>query len=279
MENTLLVPIDFSQQSLIALDQALGLAESSNLSVTIMTVVKTNSNFWGVFSEDEQKDLEIKIEQKLKKLANESKEQRNVEVYSIIRRGKVVDEILRVADHLKPKMLIMGTTAGINITRKIIGSRALHIIKTSPYPVLSIKGKVHSKGCENILLPIDATKHTEQKVKMTIEIAKWFNSKITILTALEKNNQDKIDIVNTKLQNIKTEIEAHQIVCDTEYLYTDDDRGIMATSIVGFAHKVQADLMVLMTQQEGSFKEFFLGSLAKNIIFSSDIPVLTINPQ
>jgi len=279
VEDTILVPIDFSEQSLIALDQAYNLARSSQLSLSIMTVVKTNSNFWGIFSDNEKKDLEFKIEQKLKTLAKELSQKADVDVHTIIRRGKVIEEIMRVSEHLTPRMIVMGTSPGNHIATKIIGSRALQIIKTSTFPVLSIKGKSHTNGCENILLPIDSTKHTEQKVHLAIEMAKVFKSKITILTAIDKNNPVAIETVNQKFEIIKKEIDSHSIPCETGYLYTESDRSLMALSILAYAHRVQADLIVIMTQQENSINKFFLGSLAQNIIFSSDIPVLTLNPK
>ena len=64
-----------------------------------------------------------------------------------------------------------------------------------------------------------------------------------------------------------------------EILKPEDDKGGMAKSIITFAHKVNADLIAIMTQEENGISDFFLGTLAQNIIFSSDIPVLTINPK
>jgi nucleotide-binding universal stress UspA family protein len=53
----------------------------------------------------------------------------------------------------------------------------------------------------------------------------------------------------------------------------------MAKALLNYAHKVNADMVSIMTQQEHDISEFFLGSLAQNIIFSFDIPVLTITPK
>ena len=278
MEKTILVPLDFSEQSMVALEQSYNLAKLSKSSVTILSVIKTGSSFWGIFSDNEKKDFELKIEQKLISVAKEIEQNEGVEVGTIIRRGKVVDEIIRVSNYLNPQIIVMGTSSGTQITRKIIGSRALRIIKESKYPVISVKGKLHSNTCENILLPIDATKHTSQKVQLAIEMAKLFDSKI-ILSVLEKNNKAKKEQVSNKLKEIKGRIEEKNIECHTDFLYTENDKDLMAVSIVGFAHKTNADLIAIMTQQESGIADFFLGSLAQNIIFSSDIPVLTINPK
>jgi nucleotide-binding universal stress UspA family protein len=278
VENTLLVPIDFSEQSLIALEQACSLSKTSRSTVTILNVVKTNSNYWTVFTESEQRELEKKIEQKVKATAREFEAKFDVEIGSIIRKGKVVDEIMNIADYLKPKLIIMGTTPGNNISRKIIGSRALHIIQSSKYPVISIKGKQHSVGCNNILLPIDATKTTEEKVILAVSLANDYQAKVTIVTAVPNKYAYKTELIEKTINRIKNTIEDNGIVCDTKILFTGNDKDKMALSIIGHAHQCQADLIAIMTKRESSFTEFFLGSLAKNVIFSSDVPVLTINP-
>ena len=279
MEKTILVPIDFSEQCMIAREQSYNLAKISHASITLLNVIKTGSSFWGIFSDKEKKGFELKIEKKLNATAREIEERTGVEAGIIMRKGKVTEEVIRVANYLSPMLIIMGTSSGISISRKIVGSRTLHIIKSSKFPIISVKGKINSLNCENILLPIDATKHTTQKVDIAIEMAKLFNSKITILTALDKNSKDKLKMSYTRLDEIKQRVETENIICETGLLKTDNGKDLMAMSILSYAHKVNADLIAIMTQQENGFSEFFLGSLAKNIIFSSDIPVLTINPK
>lgn len=279
MKNTILVPIDFSEQSMIALEQSYNLAKLSQSSITLLNVIKTKSSFWSIFSDNEKVKFEIKIEQRLRFLAKETEKKTGVEVGTILRKGKVVEQIMLIADYLKPKLIIMGTSQGVHISRKIIGSRALHIIKTSKYPVISVKGKINSNTCENILLPIDATKDSKKKVKIAIELANLFQSKITILTAIEKKNQKNTKQIDLTLSEIKSRIEDEGIACHSEIIDTDGDRSFMAESIVAYANKVHADLIVIMTQRESGITDFFLGSLAQNIIFSTDVPVLTMNPN
>jgi len=279
MEKTILLPLDFSEQSLIALEQSYNLAKLSKASITILNVIKTTSGFWGVFSDEDKKEYEKKIEKKLKETAKKIDTEQGIDVRIIIRKGKTIEEIMRVADYLTPMVIIMGTSSGKSITRKIIGSKTLHVIKTSKYPVISIKGKEFSTSCKNILLPIDASKNTSQKVDLAIKLAKIFKSKITVVTAISKKNLSLIEKVNATLSEIKSKIENNKIICETDFIHADDDKARMAKALLNYAHKVNADMVSIMTQQEHDISEFFLGSLAQNIIFSFDIPVLTITPK
>ena len=279
MEKTILLPLDFSEQSLIALEQSYNLAKLSKASITILNVIKTTSGFWGVFSDEDKKEYEKKIEKKLKETAKKIDTEQGIDVRIIIRKGKTIEEIMRVSDYLTPMVIIMGTSSGKSITRKIIGSKTLHVIKTSKYPVISIKGKEFSTSCKNILLPIDASKNTSQKVDLAIKLAKIFKSKITVVTAISKKNLSLIEKVNATLSEIKSKIENNKIICETDFIHADDDKARMAKALLNYAHKVNADMVSIMTQQEHDISEFFLGSLAQNIIFSFDIPVLTITPK
>jgi len=59
MERTILVPIDFTEQSHIALKQACNLAQISNFSITILNVIKEGSSLWHIFSDNEKIDFEL----------------------------------------------------------------------------------------------------------------------------------------------------------------------------------------------------------------------------
>ena len=54
----------------------------------------------------------------------------------------------------------------------------------------------------------------------------------------------------------------------------------IAQLIIDYANEVEADLIMIMSQQELNFKElFFIGTTAQKIVNLSDIPVLSIRPM
>ncbi len=279
MERTLLIPIDFSEHSLSVVKQSLILAKSAGVSLTLMTVLKTGVGFLWDDSEEEIRNYSLKIEFRLRTLAKDLQEESGVEISTMIRKGRVVDEVLRIADYLKPICIVIGGSSSNSFTRKIIGSKALELIKTSVCPVISIKEHVFAEKYDNILLPIDATKRTDQKVDMAIAMAKLFSSKITILTAIDKDNPNSIVDINRKLKSVENSIEEAGVDCTSDYLETGRELHLKAASILEYAHKVKADLMIIMTQQEKTITQFFLGTLAQHLIFTSDIPILTMNPK
>jgi nucleotide-binding universal stress UspA family protein len=49
--------------------------------------------------------------------------------------------------------------------------------------------------------------------------------------------------------------------------------------VLKYADKVNADLIIIMTQQELEFTDFFIGTASAYIINNSEIPVCSIRPM
>ena len=61
---TILVPLDFSEQSFIALEQSYNLAKLSDSTLTLLHVVRENNSVFGLFSDNEKKDIIYKLKVK-----------------------------------------------------------------------------------------------------------------------------------------------------------------------------------------------------------------------
>lgn len=278
MKRTILIPIDFSEQSLIGLEQTYNLAKLFDASITLLHVIRTHGPIWRFFSQKEKDDTVNRMEENLRKLADEAEKEHNVNINTIVEKGKVVETVLRIAKIIEPAMISVGTSSGANIGKKIIGSNALSLIKQATCPVITFKGNEHNEGCDNIVLPLDTKKETKDKVDITKKIAKFFKSKIHAVTIVTTDNQSVIDKAETQLLQVKKDIIIDDIECEIKIIKSEKNIDIMAHKLISYAYNVDADLIAIMTQQENNFQEFIIGSLAKQIIFASDIPVLSLNP-
>src|SRR5688572_30426732 len=74
-------------------------------------------------------------------------------------------------------------------------NNAITLVRESTCPVLTIRGKKHKKGCENIVLPLDLTKETREKVAKAIEFAKYFDASVRVVSVLaskKEENENKL---------------------------------------------------------------------------------------
>jgi nucleotide-binding universal stress UspA family protein len=155
------------------------------------------------------------------------------------------------------------------------------VIRSAKCPVITINGKHHYNGCRNILLPLDLSKETRQKVTLAIELAKLFGSAIKVVSALwSKNDPDIILKLNQQLLQVQNFIEESGLKCTAEIIESSDGERTLVPAILNYAHQQEdIDLIVILTQQEIGFVEFFVGSHAQEFLRLSDIPVLSVVPK
>lgn len=278
LENTskILVPIDFSEQSLIALSQSNNLAKKINAEIILLYVIEDVNPMVKRFIKglDEIKGA---VTSNLKSLADEKMKETGLNISSLVEEGKIYTKINEVADRLKVTFIVMGTKGVEHST--FIGSNALKVVKTAPCPVITIKGKKHNIGCSKIVLPLDLTKETSDKVNKAIEIAKIFKADIYAVSILLTGKEDIVSKLKDQLILVQKHIERNEVKCVAEMvkILKKDDK--LSHAVISYAEKNNADLIMIMTQQEKEIKEFFIGSQAREIINNSEIPVLSIQPS
>jgi nucleotide-binding universal stress UspA family protein len=277
-QNKILVPIDFSEQSIIALKQSYNLAKLTKSEILLIYVIDEDflKSLENIFAEDYYEDpVRDQIQTRLDKLANEVKNETGVTVNTTIRKGKIYEEIVLVAKEVDAKFIIMGTHGKVGLKKKFLGSNASRVIKEAECPVITIKGKEHHFGCKKIVLPLDLSRETKEKVDKAIELAGFFGSGIYIVSIVESNDEFLMNKLTRQMNQVKEIIESNNISVHTEFVKSSD----ISEEIINYAEKIDADLIIIMTQQEIYWTEMFIGFAAQEIINNSNIPVLTIRPH
>ncbi|KGT47280.1 universal stress protein [Acinetobacter sp. HR7] len=141
---------------------------------------------------------------------------------------------------------------------------------------------------QNILVPIDGSQTSLVAVDKAVELAKAFNSKITVvqvmtldpyiaaeyITAAQTN--DLIERARTSIQQnldeAKKRFEAAGVQVETQLL----EGQVVNTEIAKAAKTLGADLIVIGSHGRTGFKKFFLGSVAQSILGQAEIPVLVV---
>jgi nucleotide-binding universal stress UspA family protein len=257
-KNYILVPIDSTEQTRIALKQSYNLARYTNSEIVILHV----------FEKDETKEVE-----EMTALAQTAEKESGLTVKVRYASGNVFAETMKVADELEPVIIVLGLTSKMS-TKNIIGHSASKFIRESKHPVLSIRGKDHRDGCESILLPLDLTKETRQKVDKAIEFAKYFNAAIRILSVFSLKDSEYENKILAYSHQVKSYIKSKGIPCTNKSLPSDD----IAQAVVDYAEKIEADLIMIMTKSELNFKEFLIGTIAQRIVDESRVPVISLRP-
>jgi len=276
--NKVVVPIDFGEQSFIALEQAAHLAKMIQGELTLVYVMETGgflSRFISKSDDDEmRKEINAKLDEAIAKVASEH----GVKSDKVIAHGSVYEKVAEVADMLSARFVVMGTSGSAAGRKRFIGSNALRIVRESKVPVITIKGKHHRDGCKNIVVPLDLTKETREKVTKAMEFAKMYGADIRIASVLFTSDEFIVNRLTRQLSQVKAYIEKHNLRCTAEIIKGIKGEESLGQIIVDYSNKVEGDLLLIMTQQETDITDLFIGSAAQEIINKSDIPVLSIVP-
>jgi nucleotide-binding universal stress UspA family protein len=276
----ILIPIDFSDQSLVALNQSPRLAKFYNAELTLLYVIDDGNLLNKVLKKkSDEVGLKKEIQSKLNELGEKITKKYHVRVNTLITRGRIYKEILEMAEKIDTKIILMGTYGTLDGEKKSsIGSNAFKVIRDSECPVITIKGKHVREGCKNIVLPIDLSKESREKVNSAIELGKLYGADIHVVSVLYKLDKERAHKLAKQVEHVKKFIKEAGVKCTTE-LKTVKGKETLAEAVINYAKKVDADLIMIMTQQEGQKKPMFIGSMAQDVINNSDVPVMSIVPS
>jgi nucleotide-binding universal stress UspA family protein len=144
---TILVPIDFSDNSKKALRYAIPFAQQFNASLTLMYVVEptiypSDFGFGQVGFPNVEKELQEKAAEEMRELIA-TMVPSTVQSYSVVDSGIPFVEITSYAQKKNIDLIIVATHGTTGVEHILFGSTAEKIIRKSPCPVLVIRAEEH----------------------------------------------------------------------------------------------------------------------------------------
>ncbi|HET7818189.1 MAG TPA: universal stress protein, partial [Bacteroidia bacterium] len=236
VKNKIVVPIDFSEQSLIALGQSYNLAKEYDAELLLLHVVE-EGGWTNLVSSKQISEIKKDLQKKLDKLADDTSKKHKIPADTMIAKGKAYEKIIEVADMVSAIMIIMGCNSRQKLKKFFIGSNALRVVRESNCPVITIKGKHHNSGCKNIVLPLDLTKETRDKVQKAIEIAKLGTYKATIhaVSVMQSTDEFLVTRLTAQMEQVKNYIRNNDVECTAEIIKKKKEDENLAQCILSYA--------------------------------------------
>lgn len=257
----ILIPVDFSEPCMAAIKHSYELAKREKSKIMLLNVQPKGSS------------ATAKVQEQMEKLLTQIKSDSGVEAeYKIVFGNKVANIILKVAKEIEPRMIIIGLDKKGD-SNEFIGSMTFRVISRSNVPVLCIN-KDREMNFKKIVMPIDLSKSSRQKLPKTLHIAQLYDSEVDILLVLEENhplNKQKLVLYGNQVADM---LAKKKIKSVTHFV----TGGKYHKMITKHADKVNADLLIIMTQAEYTYMELFVDKTAMHIINDTDIPVLSLRP-
>ena len=255
----ILIPIDFTKQSLLAVKQSYNLAKYTHSKLVLLHVyTKTGEESYDA----------------LNKLTKQTEKESGVPTEFMNVKGDIYDETDRVSEEIGATLIIAGVESHMKF-KNILGSSASKLIRKAPCPVITIRGSENRDGCENILLPLDLSMETREKVDAAVQFANYFGASIRIIGVFDPSDAPYENQLLAYTHQVKQFIKSKGISCTNKSIPAKD----AAETVVEYANKIEADLIMIMNKPGLNVGEFFGGTDAQKIVDISNIPVMTIQPM
>ncbi len=271
----ILVPVDFHEASLKAAGYAAQRASQQEGELTLLNVIETPGFLWDFFSSgDELVRITNQAKDRLLELGNKLQEEYpNVKITTRVERGKPYQKILEAAENSEFRMIILGENHQCTEADAELGTTVYHVTLKAPVPVMTIKGEP-AMIKNKIVVPLDLTRETERKLKAALLYGKNYQSEIYLVSALIAGIKMRESRIYRKLKKAEKFLTLNGVKCHINLFEVSKVPPFLR--VLQYAEEVEADMIIVLTHQEGYSYDNYIGAFAHHIISLSKIPVLSL---
>lgn len=140
---------------------------------------------------------------------------------------------------------------------------------------------------KNILVPFDLSKSSNHAFKVALDVAKKYDSKVTVLTAVEGDSwhhkfydsradneliKKQKKAASKSIEHLEKAAKNANIPLKTQIVKSTST----VNTIITFAKSRKFDLIVIGSHGRTGFDKLILGSVANGVVQKSRIPVLVV---
>ncbi|MBL7930294.1 MAG: universal stress protein [Bacteroidia bacterium] len=274
----ILVPFDFSLTSKKALKHAAALAQICKGELQLLYIQKPKSRISIGRTTAELRRIAEEAESNkriIEMTAKEIREEYNIPVKVLVDIGNKISGILSVCEKNKVGLIVMGTEGSDSVSNLFSGSNSHKVVSRSTIPVITVRAETKREGYANILIPVDLSEHTRQKIVMAIQLAKLFKSRLHLLGILNKEDKDAENKLKAIIKQIEKRLKSDNIEYTSELVVSDT----AASKALVVAKRKKSDMIITMTDQGPSASLLGPRTFDHELVDESNIPVLSVPPE
>lgn len=259
---SILIPVDFSKQSYIAVKQIYNLAKFTKSKLILTHISPT--------SETERKtDLD--------NLAQSTREESGLTVETQGLKGEIYETTNKAATDLNCALVVMALDENAKFKSGLFGGgmTVVKFLAAAPCPVITMRSSEKREGFKNIVMPFDLTPESREKVSFAVQLAHYFKADIRIVSVFKPNDDEYENKLLPYLQQVKKFIKQEGVHCTNRSLPSTKP----AEAIIEYAVKNDCDLIIQINQKDLSIGEMFSGAIGHKVVELSPIPVLNVPPM
>ncbi len=272
---TILVAIDFSKNATHALQYALLFANKLEANIHLIWVDNTISD------ESVTDTIEGELRREKKAYMNKIIEEyqpllTHGKIEGIFKKGRIYQEVTKAAYEIKAEMIFAGTHGVSGFEQYWIGSNAYRIMTQAPCPVVTIRSDFQfGDTLKKILLPLDSSLETKQKLPFACDLATSFGAVIHLLEVYNT----PIKVIRKRIDQFGQEAKKYLVEKKVDFVLDKIEADNVAASILDYSSSKNIDLIMMMTDQGTTTANKYLGPYAQQLINNSKAPVLSLRAK
>jgi nucleotide-binding universal stress UspA family protein len=296
----ILVPIDFSPESLKTLRSAKRLAEEFGAKLHLVHVVippplllPRRTSLPPNFSEE----LVAEASRRLREVATEFSLPVRSKPYSV-RQGEIADEISKEARATRAELIAIATRGHTGIKRAFLGSTTENVVRDAACPVLVVREKEQSSRSQRarkesapqfrkILVPLDFSEASRLGLEYALGFAQEFHATVVLFHSVfvsgyvlaTERSASQIAALITRQQDYATaEMEKLRKTISAKggKVETRLGLGAPAEQITNYVAKSGVDLIITSTHGRSGLHRVFMGSTAARVLRYASCSVLVV---
>ena len=274
----ILVPIVFKAYSLNICKYALALAEKIEAEIKLFHVFKSEDESFAKYgshvSEGHISTVD-RAEAEIEKIRYELEEQistrqiQKVTVSSMVVKGSVSDEIVKISEKYEPHLVILGTKGEEKKSRALIGSLTTKVIERINNTVLAIPEDAEFGNFENldVLYATDFNDSDHSSLQKLLFLLAPFNAKVNCVH-VETSDGVEADKIKSLESFLKTKYDKYNIKCILKHSEN------LIEGIKEYIESNQIDLISFTSHRKTAFQRLFKPDNLNKLFFYTNIPLL-----
>jgi nucleotide-binding universal stress UspA family protein len=287
---TVVVPTDFSAESLKALRYAAGLVRKFGAKLHVVHVSEVDFAVPGPSQPGRNLQLsETQIREELEAGTGDS-----IAATVHGRTGRAFDQICRFAREIEADLVVMSTHGRTGLKRLFLGSNAERVVQHSGSPVLVVRQSEREFVAEGaplqiqtILVPTDFSGSSMEALDYAVEFGRQFGARLVLFHSFSVPELITTDPygphnmpVTPEQARSAAEDQMREFVKDFDFggvdFETQITTGRAAEEICDYAEKQKMDLIITSTHCRTGFMHVLIGSIAEHVVRYARSPVLVV---
>ena len=270
----ILVPIDFSNNSMNALQTAVAMAKRHSADLKLLHVFDIDNTLYPEdnMGSNSKPDIAIKS---LSRLAASVKNGDGVNCGIAYISGYIPNAILQTAKDENSDIIVMGKNGNSGYREMYAGTNTYDVIKKSHCPVLLIPSGKMYENFTDVLFPARPVISVFEKYDLIRPIIMRNKATLHFLGLRNPDFIEELHIISKLTDILKQQSSADHFNTTINYYFKDNK---FAAHLLDTIQKKEHpyDLVVITAELDNNIKDYYLGDYAQQIIHQSQIPVLII---